>query len=148
MCQGVGYAVSAGTTGRRLLQNALALNLQFVLLWGQQECLIGARERSGRAGPAILAGWQSWDNGVLQVAARAAQLCARGDLSYQCARAIVRGLVTLPIINSCLMLVICPAAENLHEMPTEVCIEPQQSMPCIGKSTPFLIELCVKCTLL
>ena len=34
MCQGGVYAVSAGTAGRRLWQNALALNLQFVVLWG------------------------------------------------------------------------------------------------------------------
>lgn len=34
MCKGGVYAVSAGIAGRRLWQNALALNLWFVLLWG------------------------------------------------------------------------------------------------------------------
>lgn len=31
---------------------------------------------------------------------------------------------------------------------TEVYTEPHQSMPCIGNSTPFLLELCVYCILL
>lgn len=70
---------------------------------------------AGRAGPAILAGWQTWHDGILQVAARAAQSYTCGDLSYQCGSAIVRVLVTLPNLDSCLMLFQCPAAEILHE---------------------------------
>lgn len=42
MCQGGVYAVSAGTAGRCFWQNALALNLQSILLWGHQEHLNGA----------------------------------------------------------------------------------------------------------